>query len=404
MKKHWILSVVVAIIGCSCNQQDTNSYLKEVIKNMETIQSAKYHCRKITWNPDVKDPLFEHTQVCHEYDNPADTTIGACYVLFNPDENMCFDGGYNGKVKLVVYPEHKGIIEDDFTARPLPFRLAGSPFFNNTRNILQYAISTTDSIQTNLVDEDSCYHFSLTIFEDTQVEFFGKAVHMPQPPAEFYVDPISHYEIWIRKSNNLPFKYLRKMAHDINMEECINPVFNELSLADFNLYSYIPEDYELRQKQPYNDQKRKTKIYKLQNKPAPEWTLTDTEERPVSLQDIKSKVVLLNFTGIGCGACQAAIPYLKELKSQYNTDDFELIAIESWSGRTSSRKSYAEKKELNYMFLGATEQVLKDYETGRAAPWFFLLDENRIIRKIFQGYSLEGTGKEISEAIDELLK
>lgn len=404
MKRHWILSTAIALIGYSCIQQDTHSYLKEVLENMESIQSAKYYSHSITWSPDDKDPLFENVRVYHEYNNPEDTTIGASYAIFMPEENMRFNGGYNGKVKLVVYPEHKGIIEDDFTARPLPFRLANSPFFNNTRNILQYAISTTDSIQTSIVDEDSCYHFSLTIFEDTQVEFFGKAVHMPQPPVEFYVDPISHYEIWIRKSDNLPFKYLRKMAHDINMEECINPTFNELSLADFNLYNYIPEDYELQKKQPYNDQKRKIKIYKLQNKPAPEWTLTDTEERPVSLQDIKSKVVLLNFTGIGCGACQAAIPYLKELKSQYNTDDFELIAIESWSGRTSSRKSYAKKKGLNYMLLGATEQVLKDYETGRAAPWFFLLDENRIVRKIFQGYSLERTGKEISEAIDELLK
>lgn len=194
------------------------------------------------------------------------------------------------------------------------------------------------------------------------------------------------------------------MAHDINMEECINPVFNELSLDDFNLYSYIPEDYEVKKKQPYNAQKQKEKIYKIQNKPAPQWTLPDTEERPVSLQDIKSKVILLNFTGIGCGACQAAIPYLKELKSQYNTDDFELIAIESWSNRASARKNYAKNKELNYLFLGATEQVLKDYETGRAAPWFFLLDENRIIRKVFQGYSLERTGPEISEAIEELLK
>lgn len=404
MKIHWILSTAIALIGCSCSQQDTNSYLKEVIKNMESIQSAKYHSRSTTWSPDDKEPLFENVRVYHEYNNPKDTTIGACYAIFMPEDNMRFDGGYNGEVKLTVYKEQKGIIEDDFTTRPLPFRLAHSPFFNNIRNILKYTISTTDSIQTNLVDEDSCYHFSLTIFEDTQVEFFGKAVHMPQPPAEFYVDPISHYEIWIRKSDNLPYKYYRKMAHDINMEECINPVFNELSLDDFNLYSYIPEDYELRQKQPYNAQKQKAQIYKLQNKPAPEWTLTDTEERLVSLQDIKSKVILLNFTGIGCGACQAAVPYLKELKSQYNTDDFELIAIESWSGRTSSRKSYAEKKELNYMFLGATEQVLKDYETGRSAPWFFLLDENRIVQKVFQGYSLEGTGKEISEAIDELLK
>ena len=34
------------------------------------------------------------------------------------------------------------------------------------------------------------------------------------------------------------------MSHDINLTECINPVYNQLSLADFNLYDYIPKDYE----------------------------------------------------------------------------------------------------------------------------------------------------------------
>ena len=64
----------------------------------------------------------------------------------------------------------------------------------------------------------------------------------------------------------------------------------------------------------------------------------------------------------------------------------------------------AKKKELNYPFLNATKEVLKDYQTGRATPWFFLLDENRIIRKIFFGFSIERTGKEIEEVVETLLK
>ena len=218
------------------------------------------------------------------------------------------------------------------------------------------------------------------------------------------MDPTSHYEVWIRKSDNIPYKYYRKMAHSINSEECINPIYNKLSLADFNLYDYIPKDYEVRHKRPRDTKKQTQKVYALQDKPAPEWTLTDINDNPVSLADIKSKVVLLNFTGIGCGACQVAIPFLKELKAKYSPEDFELIAIESWSGKTATRRGYAEKKELNYQFLGATEEVLKEYKTGRAAPWFFLLDENHIVRKVFYGYSEERTSKEIKEAIETMLK
>ena len=272
-----------------------------------------------------------------------------------------------------------------------------------TKNILQYAIETTDSIVTDLVDEDSCYHFSMTIHENEQVHFFGKPIHIPNTrPEGMEFDPTSYYEVWIRKSDNLPYKYKRTLYESKFSEECINPIFNKRSLADFNLFDYIPQDYEVRD---YNSpQKKKNNKYILQDKPAPEWTLTDIKDRPVSLSDIKSKVILLNFTGIGCGACQLAIPFLKELKAKYSPEDFELIAIESWSERTSTRKSYSEKKELNYLFLGATEEVLKNYQTGRAAPWFFLLDENHIIRNIFYGYSEAKTGKEIEEAISNLLK
>ncbi len=150
---------------------------------------------------------------------------------------------------------------------------------------------------------------------------------------------------------------------------------------------------------------RRARIYYLRNltgKKAPEWTLNDIKERPVSLSDLKSKVILVNITGIGCGACQASIPFLKELKRKYQEEDFELVAIESWS-RMHSLQNYAKRKELNYMFLDGDDKVIEDYRTGGAAPYFFILDKERIIRKVIRGYGMGKTDKEITEAIEELL-
>ena len=402
MKKHWIIGVGLVMMFCSCGQPDTKAYLKKVIENLERIESVEYQCRHIYWNGYSKEPMYDMVLLRHEYTNPKDTAFGSSYVELYPKEGMRFYSGYDGNVKMTVYEEHKGVMIDDFTAEPMNFRPVNS-FFNCTKNILKYAIETTDSIETSIMDEDSCYHFRLIVHEDRTVSFFGKPVYF-KPSLDMGVEPTSQYDVWIRKTDNLPYKYEKRQTESTYVEECINPIYNKLSLSDFNLYDYIPEDYEVRHKKPKNTKKQTERVYALQNKPAPQWTLTDIEDRPVSLADIKSKVILLNFTGIGCGACQLAIPFLKELKTKYAPEDFELIAIESWSGKTSSRKGYSEKKELNYLFLGATEEVLKDYQTGRAAPWFFLLDENRIVRKIFYGYSEARTGKEIEEAIDSLLK
>ncbi|MBQ8521316.1 MAG: TlpA family protein disulfide reductase [Bacteroides sp.] len=398
MMKNILKTMLLGGILVSCQPTDTKDYLKEVIANLETIESASYRIEACHWFPGESTPKDFPPYLVQEYHNPADTTIGACFVRLDPQNNMRFESGYDGKVYLSTFHDKKGVVEDDFTYRKLPFRPIAGPFFNYTRNILQYITETTDSIDVNMADEDSCYHVTLVVHEGNQIEFFGKAYRIPESP--HIIDPTSRYEVWIRKSDNLPFRYKRDMEQGANMGTCIRPTFNQLKLSDFQLHSYIPEGYEVRK---YGDKKKTKDVHELTGKPAPAWILPDLDEEMVSLYSLKDKVILLNFTGIGCGPCQMAIPFLKELKEQYPADDFEVIAIESWSGSPSARTHYAKQKGINYPFLGADEKVLDDYHTGRSAPHFFLLDEKRIVRKVFSGYG-EKRKEEIKDAIDEMLK
>ena len=96
---------------------------------------------------------------------------------------------------------------------------------------------------------------------------------------------------------------------------------------------------------------------------------------------LKSKIILINFTGIGCGACQAAVPFLKQLKELFTSEEFELIAKESWSRKVSAIRNYANRKELNYTILNATNEVIKQYQTGGAAPYFFIETKNESYEK-----------------------
>ena len=93
----------------------------------------------------------------------------------------------------------------------------------------------------------------------------------------------------------------------------------------------------------------------------------------------------------------------QELKGKFSNEDFDLIAIEGWSRKEHSIQVYANNKKLNYTILNANDQVIKDYQTGNAAPFFFILDEHHIIRKVIRGYGNERTDKEIMDAITELL-
>ena len=375
-------------------------YLKEVLERMEGIQSASYSEHTESWEPGDTLPVFTATFFVQEYRNPQDTTIGACFAKWDSKDKNRFEEGYDGHIHASVYHDDREIVLDDFTVRRLPFRPVTPPFFQYTESILRYVLETTDSITKEVRETGKTYYIKLTISEENQIEFFGKAFRMPSPPPEFYVEPTSVYEIWIDKTTRLPYKVSKKMSHNISVHVCLHPRLNPTGLKGFNLYDCFPKGYEIKRKGEQSARKQPS----LEGKPAPGWTLRDADGNSFSLGQVKSRVVLLNLTGIGCGACHASIPFLRRLKDRFPPADFELIAIETWGRPMHSIRNYIARNQINYRFLEGSKDLVNDYHTGGAAPYFFLLDEHRVVRKVFYGYSLENSEEAITQAIEELLR
>ena len=140
----------------------------------------------------------------------------------------------------------------------------------------------------------------------------------------------------------------------------------------------------------------------LTNKKAPDWNLFDSDNKLISLKNINSKVILIQFTGIGCGFCHLSVPFLKNLVNEYATDDLCIVAVETWSNNPEVIKRYISNNKLNYKYLLSTDENKKQYQIS-AVPVFFILDNDLIIRKIIKGYSKDSTDKEIRDAIKELI-
>ena len=162
---------------------------------------------------------------------------------------------------------------------------------------------------------------------------------------------------------------------------------NELSIEDFNLYNYFPQDYEIRNRKSQNEKKKELDFIGVK---APDWTLKNVDEKEVSLMDFKSKVLLINFTGIGCGPCKMAIPFLNGLKNQFKKEELEVVAIECWNRKLHSIQNYIKTNEINYKLLEGSEDVIKNYLNGnRGVPYYFILDKDRTVRKVIYGYGKE---------------
>lgn len=391
-----LLMLITLVNGCKVNN-DKNDYLRKVLYNLEQIKSATY------FNTGASGALgdtigfgtiYMHTE---EYINPTDTFIGSSFVESQQMDNIKLDVFYDGKACTYLDWNNKTIRIDSFKTNTLPFRRIIPPFFNYTKSIIKYALETKDSISIDLKDFGDSVKFSLYI-PNKIIEFYGKAfIRDYDHPLLSGKDKFSKYDIWINKSDDLPYRFRRDMPYNTSWRTCKSVEFNKNNIEDFIVSKYFPSDFTIT-----TQENKKPQKIDLEGKVAPDWVLRDFNNNSIALKDLKSKVVMIQFSGIGCDPCHASIPFLKQLVSEFKNKDFELVSIETWSKNIDSIKRYQKNNDLNYKFLLSTDDVTKGYQI-QSVPAFYILDKNRVIRKIITGYSVGTTDIEIRNAINELI-
>lgn len=398
MKKAIIAILIISLFGCNStvNQRD---YLKKMSENINQIKSGSYFSTIVSSAPEDTAKFTEPRELYYKiFINPSDTLVGSSSVTFAGEDTTKATDFYDGKVRGKIYWEEQYVKVDSFKTHPYPFRLVHYPFYTRINEILKYTLTTTDSIQTDFHDYGDSVHFSLRII-NKHVYFHIKPIVIEND----YIpkDEISQFDIWFNKKDNLPYRMRSKWHHTKLFESCHNANFNLNKDTALIASNYFPSYFEVRDVDPYT-QKQEEQNEELEGKTAPNWILKDFDLNDVSFRDLKNKVLLIQFTGIGCGPCHQSIPFLKKLVEEYKNEDFEFVSIETWSNNMEGLKRYRQKNEINFKFLNSTDDVTKSYGVT-SVPAFFVIDENRIIRKIIKGYSEETTDKEIKESIDKYL-
>jgi len=78
--------------------------------------------------------------------------------------------------------------------------------------------------------------------------------------------------------------------------------------------------------------------------PAPNFTLEDISGKPLSLNDIKGKVVIVDFWATWCGPCVMSIPELVDLQDKYKAKGLVVIGISVDDEEVSKGELLAFKK------------------------------------------------------------
>lgn len=121
--------------------------------------------------------------------------------------------------------------------------------------------------------------------------------------------------------------------------------------------------------------------------PAPDFTLNDLSNQPVSLSSLRGKkVVLLDFWATWCGPCRMAMPGLQELQDKFKSKGFEVLSVDQAEGSDVVRPFIERKKYSFHVVLDADGQVGSQYGV-RGIPTLVLVDKKGGVQFIRVGYS-----------------
>lgn len=135
------------------------------------------------------------------------------------------------------------------------------------------------------------------------------------------------------------------------------------------------------------------------NKPSPEWSTTDIEGKPVSLADLKGKVVVMDFWYRGCGWCMYAMPQVKQLAEDYKDKPVVVLGMNTDQDKADA-KVVIDAFGLQHPTVRA--QGISEKYGIRGFPTLVIVDQDGVVRDVHVGYS-PTLRADVGKRIDELL-
>ena len=117
---------------------------------------------------------------------------------------------------------------------------------------------------------------------------------------------------------------------------------------------------------------------------APAIDLMTVDGRPLSLQALRGKVVLVNFWATWCEPCIREMPSLQQLRDQLHADGFEVLAVNYQEG-PARINSFIEKLQLSLPVVRDTDGSVARAWGARIFPANYLVDRAGNVRHSMSG-------------------
>lgn len=136
---------------------------------------------------------------------------------------------------------------------------------------------------------------------------------------------------------------------------------------------------EMMQEGKARDERRKEAFKAMLNKPAPDFTLTDLQNKRWSLKKLRGKIVVLNFWFTSCSPCIREMPELNKLVELYNNKNVIFLGLSF--NNAGQIKTFLQQHSFHYTLLPDSDGVDKKYQVS-SWPTNIVIDKNGYIKMI----------------------
>jgi thiol-disulfide isomerase/thioredoxin len=379
--------------------QNQKSIIRFLIKSEK--QSLKKHTYSYSAKLSIKEPL------------QVDTFKSKGQVMFSQNRSDIFFG-YDLFVQTDVinsyYTFGKYYRIDNYNQKIYPGRFLDpkkitknkGPFFQSQSDHLLSPFLRSDSMYWNLI------HNPKYVLSRGRTSFCSDTILIVAKELTGHAtvnnDTLMSYTIEYKfdRKTKLPIQITKKGVgkwsdYYWNLEMTPNDI-SEDSVVRF-FYSYkFPNNFEMVENEVVTI---KSKPQKFRPLPVPNFILNDFKGNVIKIEDLKGKVVLLDFWYSTCPPCLKASQFIEEFQTKYADSNFVVLGMNPVDNSAKISKHY-QRWQLNYNSLICTVD-LKNILDVNTYPTFILIDSNGMIVYKNSGFS-HGLMHEIESEIQNAIR